>query len=178
MLARTLQLLSLLTLLLAGTVAMAENATHADGYTIHHNAFLTSELSPEMASRYGIRRSNNRGMINISIIKDVQGTTGKAVTAKVTVTGRNLRGQVRRIPLREVKEENAVYYLGDFLVENGEQITFDIEVVPEGTHKPLHATLDQQFFTRQVGAGRASSGPAESPARPQSGGPAGYAKTG
>jgi len=148
MFARTLQLLSLLTLLLAGTMAMAENATRVDGYTIHHNAFLTSELSPEMASRYGIRRSNNRGMINISIIKDVPGTTGKAVTAKVTVTARNLRGQVREIPLREVKEENAVYYLGDFLVENREQITFNIEVVPEGTHKPLYATLKQQFFTR------------------------------
>ena len=143
-------LYSLLSLLLLAmtTVTLAENATHADGYTIHHNAFLTSELSPEMASRYGIRRSSNRGMINISIIKEVPGTTGKAVTAKVTVTARNLRGQVRNIPLREVKEENAVYYLGDFLVENQEQITFNIEVVPEGTHKPLYATLKQQFFTR------------------------------
>jgi hypothetical protein len=141
-------LLSLLSLLLTTVApAFAENSTRADGYTIHHNAFLTSDLSPEMASRYGIRRSNNRGMINISIIKEVPGTTGKAVTAKVQVTARNLRGQVRNIPLREVKEENAVYYLGDFLVENREQVTFNIEVIPEGTHKPLYATLKQQFFT-------------------------------
>lgn len=143
-------LLSLLSLLVAvaAPAALAENSTHADGYTIHHNAFLTSDLSPDMANRYGIRRSNNRGMINISIIKDVPGTTGKAVTAKVKVTARNLRGQVRNIPVREVKEENAVYYLGDFLVENQEQVTFNIEVIPEGTHKPLYATLKQQFFTR------------------------------
>ena len=143
-------LLSLLSLLVTAIApaAFAENSTHADGYTIHHNAFLTSDLSPEMASRYGIRRSNNRGMINISIIKEIPGTTGKAVTASVAVTARNLRGQVRNIPLREVKEENAVYYLGDFLVENQEQITFNIQVIPEGTQKPLYATLKQQFFTR------------------------------
>jgi hypothetical protein len=142
-------LLTLLSLLLTAVApAFAENSTRTDGYTIHHNAFLTSDLSPEMASRYGIRRSNNRGMINISIIKEIPGTTGKAVTAKVQVTARNLRGQVRNIPLREVKEENAVYYLGDFLVENREQVTFNIEVIPEGTRKPLYATLKQQFFTR------------------------------
>ena len=136
-----------LVLLLPG-MSLAENATRVDGYVIHHNAFLTVDLSPEMANRYGIRRSPNRAMINISIIKEVPGTTGKAVTAKVKVTARNLRGQVRNIPVREIKEENAVYYLGDFLVENQEQVTFTIEVIPTGTTKPLYATLKQRFFTR------------------------------
>ncbi len=140
--------ISLVALLLASSFAAAENSTRTDGYTIHHNAFLSNELSPEMASRYNIRRSPNRAVINISIIKDVPGTTGTAVTARVKVTSRNLRGQVRTIPLREIKEENAVYYIGEFLVENQEQVTFTIEATPEGGNKPLYATLKQQFFTR------------------------------
>ena len=144
----TLRLPLLLALLLTATAVLAENATRVDGYAIHHNAFLTSELSPEMASRYKIRRSPHRAMINISIIKEQPGTTGTGVKAKVKVTARNLRGQVRTIPVREVVEENAVYYLGEFLVENQEKVTFTIEVIPEGTHKPLYATLEQQFFTR------------------------------
>ena len=137
-----------LALILAAATTFAENATRADGYTIHHNAFLTSELSPEMASRYQIRRSPNRAMINISIIKEVPGTTGEPVRAMVNVTAKNLRGQVRNIPLREVREEKAVYYLGEFLVENREQVTFDIEVKPEGSDRTFNATLKQQFFTR------------------------------
>ncbi|WP_456445192.1 DUF4426 domain-containing protein [Thiolapillus sp.] len=140
--------LSLAVMLLTSGSAVAENSTKADGYTIHHNAFLSSELAPDMASRYNIRRSPNRAVINISIIKDVPNTTGKAVTAQVKVMSHNLRGQVRNIPVREIKEQNAVYYIGEFLVENQESVTFTIEAIPSGTSKVLHASLKQQFFTR------------------------------
>jgi hypothetical protein len=148
MLKTRLIFLSLVTLLLAGGFALAENSTRVGGYTIHHNAFLSNELSPEMASRYNIRRSPNRALINISIIKDVPDTTGTPVTARVKVTSRNLRGQVRTIPVREIKEENAVYYIGEFLVENQELVTFTIEATPTGENRMLHASLKQQFFTR------------------------------
>ena len=140
-------LILLLSLFIPVTVH-AENSTKAEGYTIHHNAFLSNELSPQMAQQYNIRRSPNRAVINISILKDVPNTTGTPVQAQVTVTARNLRGQVRRIPLREIKEENAVYYIGEFLVENQESIDFSIEAKPEGESKTLHASLKQQFFTR------------------------------
>lgn len=139
-------LISMLALWSSG--ALAENSTKADGYTIHHNAFLTVELAPEMASRYKIRRSPNRAMVNISVIKEVPGTTGKPVRALVKVTAHNIRGQVRPIPLREVREGDAVYYLGEFLVENGEVDTFDVTVTPQGSNKTLNATFEQQFFTR------------------------------
>jgi hypothetical protein len=141
-------LLSLAALLLANSLALAENSTKADGYTIHHNAFLSTELAPDMASRYNIRRSPNRAVINISIIKNVPGTTGQPVTARVKVISHNLRGQVRTIPVREIKEKNAVYYIGEFLVENQESVTFTIEAIPSGENKPLQASLKQQFFTR------------------------------
>ena len=140
--------LSLISLLLASSFTLAENSTRVGGYTIHHNAFLSNELSPEMASRYNIRRSPNRALINISIIKDVPGTTGTPVTARVKVTSRNLRGQVRTIPVREIKEDKAVYYIGEFLVENQESVTFTIEATPSGESRMLHASLKQQFFTR------------------------------
>ncbi len=134
--------------LLWSSSAVAENSTHAKGYVIHHNAFLTSDLSPEVASRYGIRRSPNRAMVNISIIKEVPGTTGRPVRAIVKVTAHNIRGQVRPIPLREVRDGDAVYYLGEFLVENGEVDRFDVEVTPIDNKLQLEAHFEQQFFTR------------------------------
>ena len=59
--------------------AIAENSTKIPGHTVHHNVITTDFLSPSIASAYRIIRSKNRGMINISVIKDEPGTTGKPV---------------------------------------------------------------------------------------------------
>lgn len=135
-------------LLLLSTGLMAENSTSIPGYTIHHNALLTSDLQPDIAKTYNIRRSTNRAMLNVSVIKTVPGTTGTPVTAKVTAMGKNMRGQIRTIPLREIKESAAVYYIGDFLVENQETVEFTIQVTPEGETKAHTTSIKQQFFTK------------------------------
>ncbi len=135
-------------LLLLSTTLIAENSTSIPGYTIHHNALLTSDLQPDIAKSYNIRRSTNRAMLNVSIIKNVAGTTGEPVTAQVSVTGKNTRGQIRNIPMREIKETGAVYYIGTFLVENQETVDFTIEVTPTGESKSHTATIQQQFFTK------------------------------
>lgn len=126
---------------------LAENSTRVPGYTIHHNAFTTDTLQPDIAKSYNIRRSKNRAMLNVSIIKDEAGTTGKSVKGKVSAKAKNLRGQVRDIPMREISESDATYYIGDFLVENQETVNFQISVTPEGKTSVYTTTLEQQFFT-------------------------------
>ena len=128
--------------------ALAENATKIPGYTIHHNALTTDQLAPEVANSYGIQRSRNRGLLNVSVIKDVPGTTGIAVTAKVTATSRNLQGVIRELAMREVKDGNAVYYLGEFPVEHQETLNFTVQVKPQGEAATYSAELSQEFFTR------------------------------
>lgn len=141
------KLLFILTLL--PTIGLAENLTTIPGgYTVHHNAFLSSDLSPEMTKAYGVARSANRAMLNVSVIKEMAGTTGTPVKAKVEVTATNTRGQVRTIPMREIVETGAVYYIGDFLVENQEDVKFAISVQPEGAGPTQHLDLQQQFFTK------------------------------
>ena len=135
-------------LLLCSVSSWAENSTRIPGYTIHHNAFTTDTLLPDVASSYNIRRSKNRAMLNVSIIKDKAGTTGTPVTGKVSARAKNLRGQVMDIPMREIKEADAVYYIGDFLVENQETINFQISVTPANETSAHTATLEQQFFTK------------------------------
>ena len=132
---------------LACTGAWAENATQVDGYTIHHNALTTDSLSPKVASAYQIQRSKGRGMVNISIIKDKENTTGTPVAGNVKLSSRNLIGQKRDIPLREIREGEAIYYIADFPVGHREQLVFDVEVLPEGGNYPLAATFQQEFFT-------------------------------
>ena len=134
----------LLTLYLG--LAVAENSTRAGGYAIHHNAMTTDTLLPSMARRYGIARSGNRGMINISVIEERRGTTGVSVPARVEVTLRRLIGRKERVPMREIRDRDAIYYIGLFGVVAGERVDFDISVIPEGRQRPLRARLTQEFY--------------------------------
>lgn len=132
--------------LLTPLSAMAENSTTAGGFTIHHNAFPTSTLTPEVAKAYGIQRSKVRGMLNVSVIKEKEGTTGTSVPARVDVKTVILTGQTSHLPMREIKEQDAVYYVGEFPVQNGEKINFVIEATPEGTTEAFVINMEQQFF--------------------------------
>lgn len=134
-------------LLFGSTALLAENSTRIPGYTIHHNALTTDSLPPQVANAYQIRRSKNRAMLNVSVIKDIPGTTGQPVGAAVRVVAKNLMGQGRDIPMREIREGTAVYYIGDFLVSNHEQLRFEMEVTPEGERHAHTASLTQEFYT-------------------------------
>jgi len=126
---------------------LAENSTQVPGYVIHHNAFTTDTLTPEVARYYHLQRSKSRGMINVSVIKEIPGTTGQPVPAKVEVSAANLTGQTREIPMREIKDGSSYYYIGDFRVADQETLNFTLEVTPNGEDKPFSAHLSQQFFT-------------------------------
>ena len=130
------------------TPAAAENSTEVDGYTIHHNAITTDMLTPEISRAYRIPRSRNRGMLNVSVIKDVGDSSGQPVAAGVTAVSINYLGQQRPIRMREIREGDAVYYIGDFLVQHGELLSFDIEVRPEGEKQVFSTRMSQEFFTR------------------------------
>lgn len=132
--------------LLTPLSALAENSTTAGGFTIHHNAFPTSTLTPEVAKAYGIQRSKVRGMLNVSVIKEKEGTTGTSVPARIDVKTLILTGQTSHLPMREIKEQDAVYYVGEFPVQNGEKINFVIEATPEGTTEAFVINMEQQFF--------------------------------
>jgi hypothetical protein len=134
--------------LLAPLSAGADNSTAADGYVIHHNAFAADTLDPAVAKRYQIQRSKQRGVLNVSLIKEKAGTTGVPTAARVEVSATNQNGQKMRVPMREVREQDATYYIGEFPVQDQETLDFAIEVTPEGTSKGIKASARQQFFTR------------------------------
>ena len=136
----------LVTLMLLPLLSSAENSTGKQGYTVHHNAVPTAILTPDIAANYGIVRSKYRGLLNVSVIRDVAGTTGTPVTADVQARATNLIGKIHAIPMREVREEQAIYYIGEYPIVNNEMLTFDLEVTPRGAQTPIKASLTQQFF--------------------------------
>lgn len=147
MIKKVLSLTAGLTLAGVSFFALAQNATQVPGYTIHHNAMTTDTLAPQVAKIYNIRRSKNRGMLNVSVIKDQPGTTGIAIKADVTATATNLTGQSRDIEMREVLDGDAIYYLADFRVSNQEVLDFKLDILPEGESTHYQTSLRQQFYT-------------------------------
>lgn len=136
-------------LFLMSSHTLAENSTRVDGYTIHHNALTTDVLTPAIASRYNIQRSKSRALINISIIKDPKERIGlgQAISAKIQLKAKNLVGQTRDIPLREIREAEAIYYIADFSIADQEILRFDLEAVPNDSSYPIQAQFQQKFYT-------------------------------
>jgi hypothetical protein len=136
-----------LSVLLLNTVALAENATRTGGYTIHHNALTTDNLPAQVATTYGIPRSKNRALLNLSVIRDQPGTMGTAVKAEIRAVARNLFGQIRVLELREIVEDKAIYYIADFPIAHREVLNFEFEIMPEGGRYPLQANMRHEFWS-------------------------------
>jgi len=147
----TIQRVAFATLTLAGcllaTPSWAENSTSFGEFTIHHSAFTSDTLNADVARAYGIQRSKHRGLLNVSVIKEEPGTTGKSVPAQVDVDIVNLAGQRSAIPMRELADKGATYYLGEFPVYDQQTIDFEIEVRPQGASETYKVDMSQQFFT-------------------------------
>lgn len=134
-------------LLVLGGSAQAENSIDFGDHVVHYNAFTADTLSPQIAKAYDITRSKSRGVVNIAVLKKVMGTQGQPVTAKLAASAVNLTGQLKSFETREIREDGAIYYIGEFRVTNQETLDFKIRLLPEGTDKGLTVRFRQQFFT-------------------------------
>jgi len=143
-------LLSVLTLIaaLSSFAANAQQAQQFEDYTIHYNALSSSLIPPEVAKANGIRRSDSRALITVSVLKNLEDQPPMAVKATLTTSGRNLIGQTREVEMREVNEgTEAIYYIGEMSVSNMETFDFTLMVTPEGQSKPFKVKFRQQFYT-------------------------------
>ncbi len=130
------------------TVPAAQPAAASDvdigNHVVHFSAQTTDQLPPEVARAYGIVRSKNRAMLNVSILKE--GTTD-AVTADVSVRTVNLAGQLKNVTMRKIQEGEAIYYIGETGIANRETLIFNISITPEGATDASDVSFTRQFYT-------------------------------
>lgn len=126
--------------------AQPAGATSADigAHVVHFSAQSTDELPPEIAKAYNILRSKNRAMLNVSVIRKADKTP---VTAVVKVKTVNLTGQLKNVTMRQINEQEAVYYIGETAVANRETLVFDISVTPEGEERVANVRFKREFYT-------------------------------
>jgi len=127
--------------------SQAEQFVEDDQYVVHYSAFNSSMLTPDVAKTYDLMRSRQRAIMNISVQKKMPGgATPKAVMAQLEGYTGALGGSERQLDFKVITEGDAIYYLAEFLIGNGEKLNFDIKVKPTPDHTPIKVSFSQEFF--------------------------------
>jgi hypothetical protein len=114
-------------------------------FEVHFNALRTDELTSEVARAYGIERSANRVMLNVSLLRrDADGRTAP-IDGTVTASARNLNGQLKGLEMRRITEGSSVYFIGEVGISGTEILVFDIEAAPLGAPATYRVQLKREF---------------------------------
>lgn len=133
-----------LALSLLPILASAQSSTTRGPYTIHYSALPSTLITPEVARNSGLTRSASRGLLNIAVIKK-DDAREFAVTAVIEAAATNAAGQRQSLRMREVREGEAIYYLGEPRIDDGERLDFEVRITPEGTGEPVLLRFAQTF---------------------------------
>jgi hypothetical protein len=126
----------------ASSLMFGTSSTHAesqdfDNYTVHYIAVGTTFLTPEIAQQYNIVRSNRRAFLNIAVIRNNSDGSTTPVPATVMGSKHNLLQQSTDVEFAEIREGEAIYYIGQFDFSNAENIRLQVSVQPE-MQGPVH----------------------------------------
>ncbi|MEW6254027.1 MAG: DUF4426 domain-containing protein [Planctomycetota bacterium] len=124
--------------------AHAEIAQKFGPIQIHYNALTTDTLLPEVARTYKIERSKTRGLVTMSVLRQNSVGALAPLPARLTVYVTNLSQQLAQVPMREIREGTAIYYLGEFRVAPPDTLKFTATVEIEG--EPVREIVFSQKF--------------------------------
>jgi hypothetical protein len=128
------------------SLSATETSKDFGDYVVHFNALSTEELTPEIAQQYGIVRSKNRAMLNVTILRKGAGGMNAPVTGSVAATAINLTGQLKNLAFREITEGDAIYYIAEFAITDQETLIFTIDATPINEPSRFSVRYKRQFF--------------------------------
>jgi hypothetical protein len=132
-----------------GVLPATETSKDFGEYVLYFNALNTDQLSPDIAREYGIVRSKSRALLNVSIHRKLTDGRTEAVTGAVSASAINLNGQLKTMTLREIREEAAIYYIGELAVSDGEVLIYTIDTTPSNDPSRFTVRFKKQFFVEQ-----------------------------
>ena len=129
-----------------GVLSATETSKDFGEYVLYFNALNTDQLSPDIAREYGIVRSKSRAMLNVSIHRKGDNGQTEAVTGTVAASAINLNGQLKTMTLREIREDTAIYYIGELAITDGEILIYTIDATPVNELSRFAVRFKKQFF--------------------------------
>jgi hypothetical protein len=133
-------------LLLGAGTASAQQLVSGD-LILHYSALPTLQLQPEVARQYGLTRSAGRALLNVAVRRTQADGSDIAVAATVSASATNLAGQRQDLRMREVREGDAIYYLAEARISDGETLRFELSATVDGAPRPLAVRFQQDFYT-------------------------------
>ncbi len=127
--------------LTALAVPAANHAARFGDLVVHYSAVRSDFFAPQVARQYGFVRSNTRAVLTVSLLRNQV-----AVPAQVTASAEYPDGQPFAIPLREIREGKAVYYLGDFRIQPPVTLKIHLDVRTNETATLHSVSFDQAFY--------------------------------
>jgi hypothetical protein len=115
-------------------------------YEVHYIAFNSTFLQPEIARQYDLTRSKALGVVNVSVLKVNENGSREPVGALVNMNAKNDIQQVQHLSMQQVIEGKAIYYIAQIQYREGEVLTFDISVFPQGVTDPFQLRFSHNFF--------------------------------
>jgi hypothetical protein len=133
---------------MAPQAAAPSEPTYQDfgDYELHYNAVRSDLLTPEVARRYGIERSANRVLLNVSLLRKSPDGRTSPVDGKVIASAHNLNGQVKNLQLRRITEGDSTYFIGEVGIIDNEILVFDINATPADQSGPFTVQFKREFF--------------------------------
>ena len=132
-----------------GVLPATESSKDFGDYVLYFNALLTDQLSPDIAREYDIVRSKSRAMLNVSIRRKLAEGRTEAVTGAVSASAINLNGQHKTMTLREIREDTAIYYIGELAVTDGEVLIYTVDATPSNDPSRFTVRFKKQFYVEQ-----------------------------
>lgn len=127
--------------------AFAAQATDFGDVVVHYNAVRTDFFNPQIARAYDIKRSKNKALLTITVLKKELDLPAQPMKASVEAEAINLSNQLKSFSMREITDTGAIYYIAEFPITNGETLDFSIKVTPEGGRTQT-VKFRQEFFTQ------------------------------
>lgn len=125
--------------------ALAEQKVSLHGLDVHYAAFNSSFLDPAIASKHGLTRAADVGVLNIAVRKPADGEgNSQAVSADLKGVVRNLLSQKRSLAFHEIRSGEAIYYVANFKFTTDERLFFEVNV--QAGQNTILVHFEQQFY--------------------------------
>jgi len=112
-----------------------------DDVHIYYSAFPSRLIPPSVAAAHDLTRAEDLMMINISIKKGDQ-----PIKAEISGDVTNILGQARALRFVPVVEQDALYYLGEVIVDEKDWLRFDLTIDSDSMSEPYELQFERRFY--------------------------------
>ena len=110
--------------LLTMSLGHAESFKQYGELKIFYSAFPSAFITADIAKKNNIVRGINRGVVNISVMKQLN----KGLNATITGEVSNIMQQNQTLSFSAIREGTSIYYIAPFKLENEDYLTFKVNL--------------------------------------------------